>query len=87
MRRCERIKCCLQVPIVRTGFVEKKPRQPQALHPRVSAKYYSIARSDASEPKPSAPSTGITIQIRLKSAAPTRLVTRKNTEFWLSANE
>jgi hypothetical protein len=67
--------------------VERKPRQHQPPQPRVSAKYYSIARSDPSDSAPAAPPTGITIQIRLKSAAPTRLVTRKNTEFWLSANE
>jgi hypothetical protein len=67
--------------------VEKKSRQPQPAQPHVSAKYFSINRSDASEPRPSTPATGITIQIRLKSPAATRLVTRKNTEFWLSANE
>jgi hypothetical protein len=48
-------------------------------------KHFSIARSDAGEPPKN--QTGITIQIRLKSTAPSRLVTRKNTEFWLSANE
>ncbi len=67
--------------------MEKKSRQPQTARPQVSAKYFSVARSDASEPRPAAPTTGITIQIRLKSVAPTRLVTRKNTEFWLSAND
>lgn len=73
---------------VDTPFVEKKTRQdPAAPGPRnkVSVKHFSIVRSDAAE-APKIP-TGITIQIRLKSAAPGRLVTRKNTEFWLSANE
>jgi hypothetical protein len=69
--------------------VEKKTRQDQAApgtRGKVSVKHFSIARSDAGEP-PAKNQSGITIQIRLKSVAPTRLVTRKNTEFWLSANE
>jgi hypothetical protein len=66
--------------------VEKKARQERSAQPQVSAKHFSISRSDTSE-KPSKNTTGITIQIRLKSVAPSRLVTRKNTEFWLSATE
>ena len=68
--------------------MEKKTRQDQAApgpRNKVSVKHFSIARSDAGEPPKN--QTGITIQIRLKSTAPSRLVTRKNTEFWLSANE
>ena len=65
--------------------MEKKPRPSQAASPQVSAKYFSISRSDATDqPKTGA---GITIQIRLKSAAPNKLMTRRNTEFWLSAND
>jgi len=69
--------------------VEKKTRQDQAApgqRNKVSAKHFSISRSDANGVN-SAGKTGITIQIRLKSTAPTKLVTRKNTEFWLSATE
>jgi hypothetical protein len=68
--------------------VEKKTRQDQAApgqRRKVSATHFSIARSDAGEAPKS--QTGITIQIRLKTAAPSKLVTRKNTEFWLSAGE
>jgi hypothetical protein len=65
--------------------VEKKTRQPRSAPPQVSAKHFSIARSDAGETQPQN-LTGITIQIRLKSATPRQLVTRKNTEFWLTAN-
>jgi hypothetical protein len=66
--------------------VEKKTRQQQAAPTRVSAKHFSISRSDANA-APSTHSTGITIQIRLKAAPESRLVTRKNTEFWLSASD
>jgi len=73
---------------VDTEFVEKKTRQDQAApgqKNKVSATHFSIARSDAgTSPKTQ---TGITIQIRLKSVVPSKLVTRKNTEFWLNAGE
>lgn len=68
--------------------MEKKTRQDQAApgpRSKVSVKHFSIARSDTGETTKT--QTGITIQIRLKAVAPSRLVTRKNTEFWLSANE
>jgi len=70
--------------------VEKKTRQDQAApsqRRKVSATHFSIARSDAGEASSVKSQTGITIQIRLKTAAPSKLVTRKNTEFWLSAGE
>lgn len=79
----ELIKNGSQVPITKT--VEKKTRQERSAPPQVSAKHFSISRSDAADTSPKN-ATGITIQIRLKSAASGRLVTRKNTEFWLSAN-
>jgi hypothetical protein len=69
--------------------VEKKTRQNEVAAARVSAKHFSIARSDSPQAAAKNP-TGITIQIRMKSAAnaPTaRLLTRKNTEFWLTAND
>jgi len=65
--------------------VEKKTRPQRSAPPQVSAKHFSISRSDAGEAQ-AKNSTGITIQIRLKSTAPSKLVTRKNTEFWLSAS-
>ncbi|MGZ8938026.1 MAG: hypothetical protein ACXW32_02315 [Limisphaerales bacterium] len=70
--------------------MEKKTRQDQAAPgPRStgSAKHFSISRSDAGETQAVKGQTGITIQIRLKSGAPSKLVTRKNTEFWLNAGE
>lgn len=69
--------------------MEKKTRQDQAAargKSKVSVKHFSIARSDTGEAPPKG-QTGITIQIRLKAVAPNRLVTRKNTEFWLNAGE
>jgi hypothetical protein len=70
--------------------VEKKTRQDHAApgqRSTGSAKHFSIARSDAGGPAAVKGHAGITIQIRLKSAAPSKLVTRKNTEFWLNAGE
>lgn len=55
----------------------------------VSAKHFSVARSDAPVEGRKKTNSGIVIQIRLKNPAPIsgKLLTRKNTEFWLSANE
>jgi hypothetical protein len=69
--------------------VEQKSRNSQMTPKKVGARFFSVNRSD--EGKQSANSTpGITIQIRLKAAAPkagARLLTRQNTEFWVSATE
>lgn len=60
-------------------------RTKPVVSPHVSAKLFSIARSDGGTP--GAKNTGITIQIRLKNTLPARLLSRKNTEFWLSASD
>jgi hypothetical protein len=67
--------------------VEKKIRNKQVVPPQVSARLFSVARSDSGDSKNS---PGIVIQIRMKAASTgpvNKLLTRKNTEFWLSAND
>jgi len=66
--------------------VDEKIRTKPPVSPQVSARLFSIARSDASTDQPKK-NGGITIQIRLKNNAPAKLVSRKNTEFWLSATD
>jgi hypothetical protein len=64
--------------------VEEKIRNKPAVSSRVSAKHFSIARSHAAEP---VKNSGITIQIRLKNPVSPKLLSRKNTEYWLSATD
>ena len=64
--------------------VDEKLRTRPVSSPQVSAKLFSVVRSDTGEPKKN---PGITIQVRLKNTAPARLMSRKNTEFWLSATD
>jgi hypothetical protein len=70
--------------------VEKKIRaNQQARASRVTAQHFSIARSDAPENGVAKTNAGIVIQIRLKNpraAAASKLLSRKNTEFWLTAD-
>jgi hypothetical protein len=71
--------------------VEKKTRATKQGPPRVSAKLFSFASTE--EPLPGGEKQksqpGIVIQIRLKDpsgASGGKVLTRKNTEFWLTAN-
>jgi len=74
--------------VERNAPSEFSSRTPSAGTTPVSAKSFSIARSDLA---PAAkPPGGIVIQIRMKSGAakppPGRMISRKGTEFWLTAN-
>jgi hypothetical protein len=71
--------------------VEKKANSSQRLRkPQVSARYFSIARSEPPAEPSGGGSSGIVIQIRMKEPDQkprNKLFTRKNTEFWLSASD
>jgi hypothetical protein len=70
-------------------FVEKESRQRQSPGKPSSPRFFAVNRP-ASARQPADSSNGITIQIRLRSTEaprPARLLTRKNTEFWLSATD
>ena len=64
--------------------VEEKIRKP-ADSRRVSEKQFSIARSSPGSER--GKNAGITIQVRLKNTVSARLLSRKNTEYWLSATD
>jgi hypothetical protein len=68
-------------------LVEKKARPSEA--PRKVGGFFLFSRPDGTKVSTHS-SPGITIQIRLKNAQPVnraQLLTRKNTEFWLSATD
>jgi hypothetical protein len=70
-------------------IVEKKTSKRETPKQTEFREFFSVSRPDSSKLQASA-SPGITIQIRLKNPDfphSTRLLTRKNTEFWLSATQ
>jgi hypothetical protein len=71
--------------------VEKNTRKSDAPKPGKARPFFSVNRPDEGKKSVNS-SVGITIQIRLRNpqqtpAERTRLLTRQNTEFWLSAND
>jgi hypothetical protein len=71
--------------------VEKNTRKSEAPNPGKARSFFSVNRPDDAKKSVNS-SVGITIQIRLKNPAQppaerARLLTRQNTEFWLSAND
>jgi hypothetical protein len=73
--------------------VEKKPNSGgRETAPQVTARVFSSGSDSREAPANTKSETlpGITIQIRMKTPpghAPGRLLTRKNTEFWVTAND
>lgn len=71
--------------------MEKNTRKSEAPKPAAARPFFSVNRPDDGKRSVNS-SSGITIQIRLKNPQQPaeergRLLTRKNTEFWLSAND